>query len=96
MGLRRYIFLILQVFSFYKNKITRLPPYLVKFTRLHILRAEQNPWEWPPKNIMETHSATKDFINTLQQWIEDNAPSEHRNLLTGSTSREEPGPEPRR
>ncbi|KAI0256779.1 RAM signaling pathway protein-domain-containing protein [Lactifluus subvellereus] len=86
----------LEVFSFYKNKITRLPPYLVRFTRLYILRAEQNPWEWPPKNIMEAHSATKDFIKTLQQWIEDNAPSEHRNLLTGSTSREEPGPEPRR
>ncbi|KAI9466287.1 RAM signaling pathway protein-domain-containing protein [Lactarius psammicola] len=66
------------VFSFHKNKITRLPPYIVKFTRLSILRAEQNPWEWPPKSIMETQSTTKDFIKTVQQWIEGNASSDHR------------------
>lgn len=67
----------LRVFSFYKNKITRLPPYMTKFTRLSILRAEQNPWEWPPKSIMEFRSTTKDFIKTVQQWIEGNAPSGH-------------------
>ncbi|KAF8274940.1 RAM signaling pathway protein-domain-containing protein [Lactarius quietus] len=65
----------LRVFSFYKNKITRLPPYLVKFTRLSILRAEQNPWEWPPKSVMEMQS--KDFVKTVQQWIEGNPPSEN-------------------
>jgi hypothetical protein len=84
------------VFSVYKNKITRLPPYLVKFTRLFILRAEQNPWEWPPKGFMDAHSATKDFIKTFQQWVEVNAPLEQRNLLADSALREEPGPEPRR
>ena len=94
--LHSYILVIIQVFSFYKNKITRLPPYLVKFTRLSIFRAEQNPWEWPPKSFMEAHSATKDFVKSFQQWVEDNAPSEQRNLLNDSALREEPGPEPRR
>ena len=91
-----YFLLIFQVFSFYRNKITRLPPYLVKFTNLSILRAEQNPWEWPPKRIMETQYPTKEFILAVQQWIEDNGPSEHRGLIADSTSREEPGLEPRR
>jgi Leucine-rich repeat (LRR) protein len=90
-----YNLLNLQVFSFYRNKITRLPPYLVKFTNLSILRAEQNPWEWPPKRVMETQSPTKDFILAVQQWIEDNTPSEHRGL-TADSLREEPGLEPRR
>jgi hypothetical protein len=91
-----YFLLIFQVFSFYRNKITRLPPYLVKFTNLSILRAEQNPWEWPPKRIMETEYPTKEFILAVQQWIEDNRPSEHRGLIADFTLREEPGLEPRR
>ncbi|KAH9005232.1 RAM signaling pathway protein-domain-containing protein [Lactarius hatsudake] len=77
----------LRVFSFYKNKITRLPPYMAKFTRLSILRAEQNPWEWPPKSIMELQSTTKDFIKTVQQWIEGNASSEHREELERESQR---------
>ena len=48
---------------------------MAKFTRLSILRAEQNPWEWPPKNVMESQS--KDFVKTVQQWIEGNPPPEH-------------------
>lgn len=91
-----YFLLIFQVFSFYRNKITRLPPYLVKFTHLSILRAEQNPWEWPPKRLMETQSPMKDFIKAVQQWVEDNSPSEHRNLAAGSTLREDSGLDPRR
>ena len=91
-----YFLLIFQVFSFYRNKITRLPPYLVKFTHLSILRAEQNPWEWPPKRLMETQSPTKDFILAIQQWIEDNTLSDHRNLTADSILREDPGLEPRR
>jgi Leucine-rich repeat (LRR) protein len=86
----------LRVFSFYRNKITRLPSYLVKFIHLSILRAEQNPWEWPPKRLMETQSPTKDFIKSIQHWIEDNAPSEQRNLTSDSTMREELGLESRR
>ena len=93
---RPYILMTLQVFSFYRNKITRLPPYLVKFNHLSILRAEQNPWEWPPKRLMESQSPTKDFIKTIQHWIEDNAPSEHRSLSSDSTLREESGLESRR
>ncbi|KAI0302117.1 RAM signaling pathway protein-domain-containing protein [Russula brevipes] len=81
----------LRVFSFYRNKITRLPPYLVKFTHLSILRAEQNPWEWPPKRLMETQSPTKDFIKSVQRWIEDNTRDMNHSAL-----REEPGLEPRR
>jgi Leucine-rich repeat (LRR) protein len=91
-----YFLLIFQVFSFYRNKITRLPPYLVEFTNLSILRAEQNPWEWPPKRVMETQDPTKEFILAVQRWIEDNRPSEHRGLIADSTLREEPGLEPRR
>lgn len=91
-----YFLLVFQVFSFYRNKISRLPPYLVKFTQLSILRAEQNPWEWPPKRLMETQSPTKDFILTIQHWIEDNAPSEYRSLTIDSTLREDSGLDPRR
>ncbi|KAI0006106.1 RAM signaling pathway protein-domain-containing protein [Russula compacta] len=86
----------LRVFSFYRNKITRLPPYFVKFTHLSILRAEQNPWEWPPKRLMETQSPMKDFIKAVQQWVEDNSPSEHRSLTADSTLREDSGLDPRR
>jgi hypothetical protein len=96
MVLHPYIFVIFKVFSFYKNKITRLPPYLLKFTRLLILRAEQNPWEWPPKGFMEAHSMAKDFVKTFQQWVEDNAPSELLNLSVDTALREELGPDPRR
>ena len=96
MDTRPYVLMVFQVFSFYRNKITRLPPYLVKFTHLSILRAEQNPWEWPPKRLMESQSPTKDFIKTIQHWIEDNAPSEHRSLSSDSTLREESGLESRR
>ena len=88
--------LIFQVFSFYRNKITRLPPYLVKFTHLSILRVEQNPWEWPPKKLMDTQSATKDFIKTIKHWIEDNTSPEHRNLISDSILSEELGLESRR
>jgi Leucine-rich repeat (LRR) protein len=91
-----YLLIIFQVFSFYRNKITILPSYLVKFTNLSILRAEQNPWEWPPKRIMETQYPTKEFILAVQQWMEDNRPSEHRVLITDSTLLEEPGLEPQR
>ena len=45
---------------------------------------------------METQYPAKDFILAVQQWIEDNAPSEHRGLTVDSTLREEPGLEPRR
>ncbi|KAF8503481.1 RAM signaling pathway protein-domain-containing protein [Russula emetica] len=86
----------LRVFSFYRNRITRLPPYLVKFTHLSILRAEQNPWEWPPKKLMETQSPTKDFIKTIQHWIEDNTSPEHRNLTSDPILYEESGLESRR
>ncbi|KAI0273711.1 RAM signaling pathway protein-domain-containing protein [Gloeopeniophorella convolvens] len=79
----------LRVFSFYKNKITRLPLYLTKFTRLTILRAEQNPWEWPPKSVMETQSTSKDFIKVLQRWIDENALLEHRKLSTDTSLPEE-------
>ncbi len=81
--------IIFQVFSSYRNKITRLPPYLVKFTHLSVLRAEQNPWEWPPKKLMETQSPSKDFIKTIQHWIEDNTPLEHHNLTSDSILCEE-------
>ena len=96
MDTRPYVLMVFQVFSFYRNKITRLPPYLVMFTHLSILRAEQNPWEWPPKRLMDSQSPTKDFIKTIQHWIEDNAPSEHRSLSSDSTLREESDLESRR
>ncbi|KAI0312179.1 RAM signaling pathway protein-domain-containing protein [Amylostereum chailletii] len=67
----------LRIFSFYKNKITRLPSYFVQFARLEVLRAEQNPFEWPPKSVVESqpNMNMRDYIQGVQRWIEDNSPS---------------------
>ncbi|KAI0065424.1 hypothetical protein BV25DRAFT_1821826 [Artomyces pyxidatus] len=75
----------LRVFSFYKNKITRLPPYLTKFTRLSILRVEQNPLEWPPKAIVDTQANMKDWIKTIQQWIETNTASSEQRAFSADS-----------
>ena len=67
-----------QVFSLYKNKIIRLPAYLTQFKRLHILRIEQNPLEWPPKAVLElgatdSHLTAKDWIKEVQKWMAENS-----------------------
>ncbi|KAG5350867.1 hypothetical protein C0989_008965 [Termitomyces sp. Mn162] len=66
----------LRVFSLARNKITQLPPYLAQFPNLEVLEVERNPIEWPPKSVMEkadsldSRNAMKDWVRSLQQWIE--------------------------
>jgi hypothetical protein len=66
-----------QVFCFSRNKVTRLPSYLSKFHRLNILKVDRNPIEWPPKFVMDasgsldTAQAMKDWIRTIQRWMDD-------------------------
>ncbi|KAA1471075.1 hypothetical protein DENSPDRAFT_837000 [Dentipellis sp. KUC8613] len=79
----------LRVFSIYKNRITKLPPYLVQFKKLNILRIEANPLEWPPKSVTDGQEPSKDWVKSLQRWIEDNSPaSEHRKLSDDSLFKE--------
>lgn len=65
-----------KVFSFSRNKVTRLPTYLTKFHKLEVLELERNPIEWPPKFIIEhprkpeTAQSMKDWIRGVQNWIE--------------------------
>ncbi|KAH8106781.1 RAM signaling pathway protein-domain-containing protein [Cristinia sonorae] len=67
----------LRVFSVSRNKIHRLPVYFTQFKELNLFRADQNPMEWPPKNIMEHPAgeespAMKDWIRSVQNWIVNN------------------------
>ena len=60
-----------------RNRIHRLPPYLTQFRNLTLFRVDQNPLEWPPKNVMDCPStvegpAMKSWILTVQKWIGDN------------------------
>lgn len=69
----------LQVFSIQRNKIHRLPPSFTQFQNLTFFKADQNPIEWPPKHIMEPPPAAaepdgnKEWIRSVQKWIENNA-----------------------
>ena len=68
-----------QVFSIQRNKIHRLPPSFTQFHNLTLFKADQNPFEWPPKHIMDTNPSppdtdtNKDWILSVQKWIETNA-----------------------
>ena len=68
-----------QVFSLTRNKLHRLPPYLVQFKHLTLLKVDQNPLEWPPAPVLEYRKNDNDpqsmseWIQHLQQWLEDNA-----------------------
>ncbi|KAJ7771659.1 RAM signaling pathway protein-domain-containing protein [Mycena metata] len=66
----------LRVFCLARNKLTRLPIYLSKFYKLDVLQVERNPIDWPPKSVMgqsrapETPQAMRDWIRSVQKWIE--------------------------
>ncbi|KAJ6547024.1 RAM signaling pathway protein-domain-containing protein [Mycena capillaripes] len=66
----------LRVFCLSRNKLTRLPIYLSKFYKLDVLHLERNPLEWPPKAVLsqprvpETPAAMRDWIRSVQRWIE--------------------------
>ncbi|KAI0035943.1 RAM signaling pathway protein-domain-containing protein [Vararia minispora EC-137] len=72
----------LRIFSFYKNKITRLPTYFARFNNLEVLRCDQNPFEWPPRSIIESSSADmSDYIRSIRRWIDENAGLSDRKLF---------------
>ncbi|KAJ7261291.1 RAM signaling pathway protein-domain-containing protein [Mycena haematopus] len=63
----------LRVFCLARNKLSRLPIYLSKFYKLEVLQLERNPLEWPPKSVLtppETPGAMRDWIRSVQMWIE--------------------------
>jgi hypothetical protein len=63
-----------QVFSFYKNKVTRLPAYFANFSKLQVLRCDQNPFDWPPRSIIEAPSVDMaEYIRSIQRWIDNNS-----------------------
>lgn len=41
----------MQVFSIAKNRVKRLPTYLVQMSHLKVFKVDHNPLEWPPKDI---------------------------------------------
>ncbi|GJE95156.1 RAM signaling pathway protein-domain-containing protein [Phanerochaete sordida] len=76
----------LRVFSVSRNKIHRIPSYFVQFRDLTTFKAEQNPLEWPPKDVMEApHSdqgeEMKEWIQSVQTWIDTNTNVGERSLM---------------
>ena len=71
----------LRVLSIYKNKITRLPSYFTQFNSLEVLRCEQNPLEWPPKQVIDTEGSTPDFVSFLKRWMQDPLNNERKRSL---------------
>ncbi|KAF7359288.1 Leucine-rich repeat-containing protein SOG2 [Mycena sanguinolenta] len=71
----------LRVFCLSRNKLSRLPIYLSKFYKLEVLQLERNPLEWPPKAVLnppEAPGAMRDWIRSVQMWIEEAETSRHR------------------
>ena len=63
----------LQVFSFTKNKIDRIPSYFSEFSRLRMLKIDHNPIEWPPMNVIrrtqDGDEGMETWIHELQEWL---------------------------
>ena len=70
-----------QVFSFARNKVTRLPAYLAQFHQLEVLQIERNPIEWPPRSVVDSFGDIPDmsngrvWIRKLQAWLEMEGPT---------------------
>lgn len=69
----------LQVLCISRNKITRLPAYISEFVNLNILKTDHNPFEWPPKVLMEPKGGVEDpqvmkaWVHSVQTWMADNS-----------------------
>ncbi|KZT11311.1 uncharacterized protein LAESUDRAFT_747064 [Laetiporus sulphureus 93-53] len=94
----------LRVFSIVRNKIHKLPPYISQFRELTLLKVDQNPWEWPPKHVLQPDEnlndpdRMKEWIRRVQTWIEENIepPTQRKtseDSIGGVIERDEIGPD---
>lgn len=77
---------LIQVFSISRNKIHKIPPYFVQFRDLITFKADLNPLEWPPKDVMEApHNEQgeemKEWISDVQAWVDENTNPSERKLV---------------
>ena len=60
------------------------------FRNLNILKCDRNPIEWPPRSVMETLGSSntaqemKEWIRSLQKWMEGNS---YKSELVSFTAR---------
>lgn len=87
----------LRVMSISRNKIRKLPAYLCNFKALTVLKADHNPIEWPPKEVMEPEDDLEKqevmhrWVGYLKDWISDNRVEDEKShqLALGSSPQEE-------
>lgn len=86
----------IQVFSFTRNKVERIPTYFAEFNRLRMLKIEHNPIDWPPGRVLrrteDGDEAMEHWIRDLQAWLRANPEDEHltqgiRPEMSGSVHR---------
>ena len=72
------LFNVHKVFAVTHNRIHRIPRYFVQFRNLQLFKIEQNPLDWPPKDVMnppshpDDHETMKGWIHSIQNWMETN------------------------
>ncbi|EJD02375.1 uncharacterized protein FOMMEDRAFT_168845 [Fomitiporia mediterranea MF3/22] len=80
----------LRVMSISRNKVRRLPSYLWKFKDLTVVKADHNPIEWPPQEVMEPEEDLEDgdvmhrWVESLKSWIKENTSDDERVLTPPS------------
>ncbi|KLO14651.1 hypothetical protein SCHPADRAFT_903067 [Schizopora paradoxa] len=68
----------LRVMSISRNKIRKLPTYLSKFRFLTVLKADHNPIEWPPSEVVQGNEDLEDpeamgrWVGSLKTWMASN------------------------
>lgn len=84
--------------SISRNKIRKLPAYLCNFKSLTVLKADRNPIEWPPKEVMEPADDLEDsdvmhrWVRYLKDWIAENKVEDEKSnplVLESSPARDE-------
>ncbi len=61
--------------SISRNRIRKLPAYLAKFRGLTVLKADHNPIEWPPSDVVENNEDLEDpeamgrWVGSLKSWM---------------------------
>lgn len=81
-----------QVFSLSKNKITVLPTYITQFHSLRIFKVDQNPFEYPPKSMMDPKGVLTDqklmesWIESLKQWLKADLKLMYRSSVDSTAS----------